>query len=332
MKYTLENLQPIFKKEGYEILSSSISYKEFAEIRCPEGHVYKAKIRNFLIGRRCPTCYKKSTNKSVVVEKTLKEEGYQLLTPFVSAKTRMGLKCPKGHFCSISWNKWQSCGVRCPVCNKTEKHSLNFIKGELDKEGLVVISEEYKHRRSKMQVRCKLGHSFDLSYAGFLRGVRCPVCNKTENKPEQEISEFLTQLGLVFSKRNRKIIQGFELDFYLPDLRIGVEYCGMYWHSLAFKDENYHLNKFLKCYGKGIVLFTIFEDGWLTNKEGILSVLETALLNPPLSPSDKIGKYIDLNMPTELINNRSLKLKCQLPEKTQYKNSVVVKCGVGLVV
>jgi hypothetical protein len=44
---------------------------------------------------------------------------------------------------------------------------------------------------------------------------------------------------------NRKILKGKELDIYLPDEKLAIEFDGIYWHSL--KDENYHLNKTKLC-------------------------------------------------------------------------------------
>ena len=34
-----------------------------------------------------------------------------------------------------------------------------------------------------------------------------------------------------------------ELDIYLPDLNIGFEYNGAYWHSTKFHGKEYHLEK-----------------------------------------------------------------------------------------
>lgn len=58
----------------------------------------------------------------------------------------------------------------------------------------------------------------------------------------------------------RKIIKPLELDFYLPDLKLAVEFNGTYWHSKnAGKDINYHLNKSIICREKGIRLIHIYE-------------------------------------------------------------------------
>lgn len=57
----------------------------------------------------------------------------------------------------------------------------------------------------------------------------------------------------------RKIITPLELDIYLPDLKIAVEYNGTYWHSSNNKTIEYHLNKSLLCRKLGIRLIHIYE-------------------------------------------------------------------------
>lgn len=58
----------------------------------------------------------------------------------------------------------------------------------------------------------------------------------------------------------RKIITPLELDIYLPELKIAIEYNGTYWHSSKNnKNIAYHLNKSLLCRKLGIRLIHIYE-------------------------------------------------------------------------
>ena len=59
--------------------------------------------------------------------------------------------------------------------------------------------------------------------------------------------------------KNRNIITPLELDIYLKDYNLAIEYDGSFWHSDLFVDKNYHLNKTLKCLEHNIQLFHIFE-------------------------------------------------------------------------
>lgn len=62
-------------------------------------------------------------------------------------------------------------------------------------------------------------------------------------------------------QNDKTILGGMELDMVLPDIKLAIEYDGLYWHSVQQgKDENYHLDKTKRCLEKGYQLFHIFES------------------------------------------------------------------------
>lgn len=98
------------------------------------------------------------------------------------------------------------------------------------------------------------------------------------SQAEKEIVDFLTSHNVLNIKTNtRDVIRPLELDVYLPDYNVAIEYCGLYWHSHFHKDKNYHLHKYNECNKQGIRLLTIFEDEWIHNRllveQKLLSVL-----------------------------------------------------------
>ena len=61
---------------------------------------------------------------------------------------------------------------------------------------------------------------------------------------------------------NRIILNGKELDVYIPSKNIAIECNGVYWHStecISPKDKNYHFNKWNECRKKGIELLTVWD-------------------------------------------------------------------------
>jgi hypothetical protein len=62
-----------------------------------------------------------------------------------------------------------------------------------------------------------------------------------ESYYEYEIMEFLDQFSIKYKHRYTKL--GPELDIYIPEYDLGIEFNGLYWHSDVYKDKNYHLNK-----------------------------------------------------------------------------------------
>ena len=106
----------------------------------------------------------------------------------------------------------------------------------------------------------------------------CPKCNI--NKMEREIFEFLQndcQCDNVIL-HDRKILYPKEIDFYLPDSKLGIEFNGLYWHSEQNgKNKNYHHDKLLLAKKKNIQLIQIFEDEWVFKKDIVKSRLKNKL-------------------------------------------------------
>lgn len=70
-------------------------------------------------------------------------------------------------------------------------------------------------------------------------------------------TEIQTNVQGLFSSSNHHV------DIYIPSLKLGVEYNGLYWHSeLQGKTRHYHENKYLAAKTAGIQLIQIWEDDW----------------------------------------------------------------------
>lgn len=111
------------------------------------------------------------------------------------------------------------------------------------------------------------------------------------NKQNQE----LTQLEVFNFIKNiykeniefntRKIIYPQELDIYIPNKKLAIEFNGIYWHSLnRGVDKYYHQNKSKLCRDKGIRLIHIYEDEWNDkHKREIIKDIIKHALNIPTS-------------------------------------------------
>ena len=85
---------------------------------------------------------------------------------------------------------------------------------------------------------------------------------------EKEVCEFVKSIydGEIV-ENDRTIISPYELDIYLPDKKLAIEFDGVYWHNSENKSENYHLFKTNECEKQGIQLIHIFEDEWINKRE-----------------------------------------------------------------
>lgn len=68
--------------------------------------------------------------------------------------------------------------------------------------------------------------------------------------------------GLELQLQDRSVLDGKEIDIYIPQKHIGIEYDGNYWHSDLLKSKTYHQEKTLLAMQKGIRLIHIFEYEW----------------------------------------------------------------------
>jgi|GEM_PF-2583077 len=97
------------------------------------------------------------------------------------------------------------------------------------------------------------------------------------SSPEDELQTLLKKFNVDFVAHERKILNGKEIDIYIPTKKIGIEFNGDYWHSDAIKEKNYHFDKSKLAESKGIRLIHIYEYEWNTMKDKIIQLLKIAL-------------------------------------------------------
>jgi very-short-patch-repair endonuclease len=104
---------------------------------------------------------------------------------------------------------------------------------------------------------------------------QCNPINENVSIKENEIRDHIKNELNINTEKIR--INNKEIDIYLSDYKLGIEFDGLYWHSELFKDKNYHLNKTEECKKQGIQLLHIFEDEWSNKKEIVKSIIRNKL-------------------------------------------------------
>ncbi len=107
----------------------------------------------------------------------------------------------------------------------------------------------------------------------------CLNCNPISSYKYTHQNDILEDLSKYFDVEfgNRSILDGKELDIFIPEKNVAVEFNGIYWHSDLFKDKKYHLNKKEICERNNINLIHIWEDDWIYKKEIVQSRLYNIL-------------------------------------------------------
>jgi len=136
------------------------------------------------------------------------------------------------------------------------------------------------------------------------------------SKEENDLLDYIKSIcDFNIENSNRTILNGQELDIYIPEKNIAFEYNGLYSHSYKpweskeslIKGKNYHLNKTLKCEQQGIQLIHLFSDEWLLKKDIVKSL---------------IGSKLEYN-------NKIYARKCEVVEiDTHMKNIFLNQCHV----
>lgn len=141
-----------------------------------------------------------------------------------------------------------------------------------------------------------------------LRGKGCPICAKKFSKPELEICEFLDFYDIKYIQHDKKILpNNAEIDIYIPDKKLAIEFNGTYWHSEAEKYDKYHYHKSLECEKLGIHLIHVWEHLWSedTKKQVYKNIIKSYLgLNKTIFARKCTKELVDLsNCDKELKKN-----------------------------
>lgn len=131
----------------------------------------------------------------------------------------------------------------------------------------------------------------------------CPTCaaqnHNFVSQPETELYNFLTRLGFDVEQSNRSVLKGItarEIDLYIPAMKFGIEFNGLYWHSESVgKGKDYHHSKYLASKTAGIQLLQVWEDDWRDRKAVILRAIAHKL-----GATSKVAAlYPELNVVTD---------------------------------
>ena len=270
-------------------------------IVCPIHGEFKQIVSNHLVKFGCPLCGReKSINIHKLsyqdfIRKAIQVHNDKYQYPFdkdwwgenyKNHKQKIPIVCPiHGEFFQSVSDHLQGHG--CPKCknylfNKHYKMSYwDFINKTRRIHGdkykypdSVWWNENYENKNTKIPIICPQHGEFKQSVDSHLQGHGCPKCTSNYSKGEEELRQFIESLGFKTEKyRDNK----FEIDIFIPELRIGFEYNGIYWHSDINKPKKYHQEKSLYFAEKSIILIHIWEDWWLYKKDIVKSFIRQKL-------------------------------------------------------
>lgn len=161
----------------------------------------------------------------------------------------------------------------CQYC--ADKEKLEDISGKRFNDWEVL---KYVGNRNYL-CRCKCGTEKIVSGYSVKTGrSTCCGCRSGHSLAEEEIYRYIKEKrpDLKVIKGDRAVIAPYELDIYIPELKLAIEFNGDYWHSTEYKQKKYHQDKSINAYKHNIRLIHIFEYEWKTPelKDKILKLID----------------------------------------------------------
>ena len=312
---------------GDKYTYSKVNYigaEEKVCIICPKHGEFWQTPSGHLSGYGCPKCYDERRGANlrddlttfISKAKQIHGDKYDYSkVKYINSRTEICIICPEhGEF-------WQTPnshlnGNGCSSCKGLKKLTTKeFIERAKQVHGNKYDYSKtiYVNKRTKVCIICPIhGEFYQTPHNHVYQKQGCPECGKKyainynkndyenfiktsiKSKSEEEIYNFIKTLlpNEEIYLNDRHILNGTELDIYIPNKHFAIEFDGLYWHSN--KDKNYHLTKTESCESKGIQLIHIFEDEYQYKKDIVLS---------------KIKHILKCNT-----NNKIFARKCQIKE------------------
>ncbi len=291
-------------KYDYSEWDSHISIHTKVKIICPDHGEFLQTVANHTRGAGCPVCrrHKRASgfNKKPVTHfiskaATIHNNFYDYSkwedvqntsldlvtiicpihgefkqTPASHIDKKAG--CPK---CSIHQRRI-TCKNKYGVNHPSQQHLPSHVLDKLN-DADWLATQHAVHQRTLEDIALELKVQ-DTTVGRYFKQHDLKVKRFAKSVGESELHDWITKLDNISTIPNdRTAIYPKELDVYLPDSKLGIEYCGLYWHSDIYKNVSYHATKHRVCEKNGIRLITLFEDEWKYNKDlvkqKILSIL-----------------------------------------------------------
>jgi len=247
-----------------------------------------------LSGQGCPDCgiklrsVDRILSKEECIQKAVLKHGdlydYSSVIDFTTQRNIYQVICKKHGKFPIRFDthlEGRGC-KKCGIHKRSDKLRLpieEFWKRIRDRHSDTYTYDNTKYISDNhtITVTCKIHGDFQVIPSNHFKGSGCNQCNVITSSAELELRRFLHSY-LEFEYSNRDILNNkAELDIFIPDLRVALEYNGVYYHSDKFQHSDYHLNKTTQCIDKDIHLIHIFEDEWMYSKDKVKSLLLEAI-------------------------------------------------------
>ena len=229
---TLKEIQLIAKERGGKCLSEEyINVKTTMRWECSEGHHWENTAGKIRQGQWCPYCAGKAKLDIQDLKRLAEEKGGKCLSEkYKNNSSKLLWQCSEGHEWKSSANNIKN-GAWCPFCANRARITIESLSDIANKRGGELLSTDIGNNKTKLQWRCKYGHTWKATPNAISRGTWCPKCS--EGLGERVCRYFFETL---FAKKFNKAHPDWlvsergallELDGYNERLKIAFEHQGV---------------------------------------------------------------------------------------------------------
>jgi hypothetical protein len=190
------------------------------------------------------------------------------------------LMCEDGH---AYYKKSAKIDRGCPYGKSGTRTDVTEMARELLEIGYQLVENTFiKKRKALKAIHLKCGNVRENRFRNFFVQ-ECSTCNNNGvSKEEISLKNWIESLGFQTEKYKFKerITKPKEIDVYIPSLKIGFEYCGIWDHceeSRHPRDRGYHNGKRLEAAKEGIRLLTIYSNEWKDRNYQVKSFIKSVL-------------------------------------------------------
>jgi len=291
--------------------------------------VYHRAVRN----SGCPAC----ANKTTTIDNCLATSHPDILvkwnyeknteiTPYdvtAGSSKKAWWVCDKGH-------EWESTvtaivnGGICPVCCGQKVlpgyNDLATTNPELASEwhptkNGELLPTQFTAGSSRVKIwwLCPRGHEYQSLITNRSRGSGCTICDKERKTsfPEQAIFYYL---GLLTNAENRyQYASKTEIDIFLPEYNLGIEYDGYYYHrSEEAKGKELRKDSFLRSKGVRVIrVKEVTDPSIFSDTEDVIYCKHDVGYRYLKDVIEKLIIRIGLNVDSEFIEN--IDIACATP-------------------
>lgn len=190
VKKLMEERGDLFKRLYF------IKNRARVEFQCGEcSMTFNLVYFNYQRRNNC-SCERTKTKLDInYIKEYVLSQGEELISAnYVNAKAPLEIECCNCNgIYDTDWNSYKR-GVRCGLCSKYKKKTIEDVQELVKNGGDVLISTEYKNCVSDIEIQCgNCNENFQCTYARYRQGDRCPPCSlkrRIENaKHSQEYVE-----------------------------------------------------------------------------------------------------------------------------------------------